>query len=137
MFGPDNHQYGTYSDILCRFARHMCVGVYERNNISNSAISSSMESTDEVLQRWHIFFTIMLLVVSLVSLIKNRMSIKIYQIVLTALMAISTAIAKIIQENEITYSYLFFFVMLLILPCITKFINSNSFNETTIFLLWE
>lgn len=79
------------------------------------------------------FFTIMLLVVSLVSLIKNRMSIKIYQIVLTALMAISTAIAKIIQENEITYSYLFFFVMLLILPCITKFINSNSFNETTIF----
>ena len=79
------------------------------------------------------FFTIMLLVVSLVSLIKNRMSIKMYQIVLTALMAISTAIAKIIQENDITYSYLFFFAMLLILPCITKFINSNSFNETTFF----
>lgn len=79
------------------------------------------------------FFTIMLLVVSLVSLIKNRMSIKLYQIVLTALMAISTAIAKIIQENDITYSYLFFFAMLLILPCITKFINSNSFNETTFF----
>ena len=56
-----------------------------------------------------------------------------YQIVLTALMAISTAIAKIIQENDITYSYLFFFAMLLILPCITKFINSNSFHETTFF----
>ena len=79
------------------------------------------------------FFTIMLLVVSLVSLIKNRMSIKMYQIVLTALMAISTAIAKIIQENEITYSYLFFFSMLFLLPCITKRIDSDSFNETTIF----
>ena len=79
------------------------------------------------------FFTIMLLVVSLVSLIKNRMSIKMYQIVLTALMAISTAIAKIIQENEITYSYLFFFAMLFLLPCITKRIDSDSFNETTIF----
>lgn len=79
------------------------------------------------------FFTIMLLVVSLVSLIKNRMSIKMYQIVLTALMAISTAIAKIIQENDITYSYLFFFAMLFLLPCITKRIDSDSFNETTIF----
>ena len=79
------------------------------------------------------FFTVMLLVVCLAALIKNKMSLNMYQIVLTAMIAILTAIAKMVQENDIANSYIFFLAMLFLLPCITKRIDSDSFNETTIF----
>lgn len=79
----------------------------------------------------------MLLVVCLAALIKNKMSLNMYQIVLTAMIAILTAIAKMVQENDIANSYIFFLAMLFLLPCITKRIDSDSFNETTIFLHQE
>ena len=79
------------------------------------------------------FFTVMLLVVCLAALIKNKMSLNMYQIVLTAMIAILTAIAKMVQENDIANSYIFFLAMLFLLPCVTKRIDSDSFNETTIF----
>ena len=79
------------------------------------------------------FFTVMLLVVCLAALIKNKMSLNMYQIVLTAMIAILTAIVKMVQENDIANSYIFFLAMLFLLPCVTKRIDSDSFNETTIF----
>ncbi len=79
------------------------------------------------------FFTVMLLVSCFVALIKNKMTLNIYQIVLTALIAILTAVAKMVQGNEITNSYLFFIMMLLLLPCITKCVSCDSFGDTTVF----
>lgn len=75
----------------------------------------------------------MLLVSCFVALIKNKMTLNIYQIVLTALIAILTAVAKMVQGNEITNSYLFFIMMLLLLPCITKCVSCDSFGDTTVF----
>ena len=71
------------------------------------------------------FFTVMLLVVCLAALIKNKMSLNMYQIVLTAMIAILTAIAKMVQENDIANSYIFFLAMLFLLPWITKRIDSD------------
>lgn len=79
------------------------------------------------------FFTVMLLVSCFVALIKNKMTLNIYQIVLAALIAILTAVAKMVQGNEITNSYLFFIMMLLLLPCITKCVSCDSFGDTTVF----
>lgn len=80
------------------------------------------------------FFTVMLLVSCFVALIKNKMLLNIYQIVLAAFIAIITVFAKMIHENPIANSYLFFLAMLLLLPCITKNIGMDSFNEVTVFL---
>lgn len=79
------------------------------------------------------FFTIMLLVSCFVALIKNKMLMNIYQIVLAAFIAILTVFAKMIHENPITNSYLFFLAMLLLMPCITKNIGVDSFDEATVF----
>ena len=79
------------------------------------------------------FFTVMLLVSCFVALIKNKMTLNIYQIVLTALIAILTAVAKMVQGNQITNSYFFFIMMLLLLPCITKYVSYDSFGDTTVF----
>lgn len=79
------------------------------------------------------FFTVMLLVTCSVALMKNKMSLDIYQIVLAALIAILTAIAKMMQGNGIEKSYLFFIMMLLLFPCMTKRISCDSFGEITIF----
>lgn len=79
------------------------------------------------------FFTVMLLVSCFVALIKNKMMLNIYQIVLAALIAILTAVAKMVQGNEITNYYLFFIMMLLLLPCITKCVSCDSFGDTTVF----
>lgn len=57
-----------------------------------------MEPVDEILQRRNIIFTVMLLVSCFVALIKNKMTLNIYQIVLTALIAILTAVAKWCRE---------------------------------------
>lgn len=79
------------------------------------------------------FFTVMLLVSCFVALIKDKMLLNIYQIVLAAFIAIITVFAKMIHENPIANSYLFFLAMLLLLPCITKNIGMDSFNEVTAF----
>lgn len=64
------------------------------------------------------FFTIALLITCIIFLIKNNFSLKIYQIILTALLVILTLTAKVLQGNSIANNYLFFIVMFLLFPCI-------------------
>lgn len=66
------------------------------------------------------FFTIGLLLVCVISLIRNGLSFDLYQLVLTAALAALTLAAKLIQGNSIENSYLCFLVMLLLFPCVIR-----------------
>ena len=66
------------------------------------------------------FFTIALLVSCVFFLVKNKLSLGVYQVILTAALMVVTLTAKAVQGNSIANNYLYFFIMLLLFPCITK-----------------
>lgn len=71
------------------------------------------------------FFTIALLLCGLISLLQNKMSLNLYQIVITALLMALTLTTKAIQHNPIGFDYLFFLIMLLLFPCIMQGQENN------------
>lgn len=80
------------------------------------------------------YFTIALLVSCAIFFAKNGFSLKMYQVIITALIVVLTLTAKLLQGNAIANSYLFFIVMLLLFPCITKSQNfAASFWDLTLF----
>ena len=80
------------------------------------------------------FFTIALLATCLFYCQKNEFKLELYQIIITAYLAITTLIAKGIQSNPIANSYLFFFAMLLLFPCVVKgACKTASFEMLTFF----
>lgn len=80
------------------------------------------------------FFTLALLLTCLLYFQKNGFVFELYQILTTASLASVTLIAKGIQSNPISNSYLFFFAMLLLFPCVAKGIcRTVSFSRLTLF----
>lgn len=80
------------------------------------------------------FFTLALLITCLFYFQKNGFKFELYQIILTAFLAVITLIAKGIQSNSIANSYLFFFVMILLFPCVVKDVcNTARLEELTLF----
>lgn len=80
------------------------------------------------------FFTIALLLCCMVSLLQNKMSLRLYQIILAALLMALTLVTKAIQHNPIGNDYLCFLIMLLLFPCVMQgSIENISFYRITIF----
>lgn len=80
------------------------------------------------------FYTIALLITCLVSFLRNRISVKLYQVILTATLMGLTLIAKAIQGNSIGKDYLLFLVMLALFPCVAKECRERvSFLTCTLF----
>lgn len=80
------------------------------------------------------FFTIALLLCCFVSLLQNKMSLQIYQIILAALLMAVTLVAKTIQHNPIGNDYLCFLIMLLLFPGVMQREgNQLSFYHISIF----
>lgn len=80
------------------------------------------------------FFTIALLICCLVSLAKSGMTVELYQIIITALLAVLTLLAKAVEGNPIANSYLCFLAMILLFPGIAKrSAGADSFWELTLF----
>ncbi len=66
------------------------------------------------------FYTIAMLICCLITLVKSHFQIRKYQYILTVLIFNITLIAKILQGNGFSNSYLFFFAMLMLFPCIAN-----------------
>ena len=69
------------------------------------------------------FFTIALLLCCMVSLLQNKMSLRLYQIILAALLMALTLVTKAIQHNPIGNDYLCFLIMLLLFPFVVNFVR--------------
>lgn len=79
-------------------------------------------------------FTFALMLICIICLVRNGLNLEKYQIVVPALLVIETLIAKLIQENSISNSYLFFMVMLVLFPCVMdRSLTDCSFYEATVF----
>lgn len=80
------------------------------------------------------FFTFALIFACLFYFIKGKLSLSVYQVILTSVMVALTIIAKTVQGNSISNSYFVFILMLLLFPCITsKAKNRLSFYYITLF----
>lgn len=80
------------------------------------------------------FFTIALLVTCLYYWQRDGFRLALYQILVTAFLAVTTLIAKAIRSNPIENHYLFFFMMLLLFPCVAKGLSGAvSFSRLTLF----
>lgn len=80
------------------------------------------------------FFTIVLLLCCMVSLLQNKMSLRLYQVILAALLMALTLVTKAIQHNPIGNDYLCFLIMLLLFPCVMRRCEGDvSFYRITIF----
>ena len=80
------------------------------------------------------FFTIVLLLCCLASLIQNKMTLKVYQIVLGALLMALTLVTKAIQHNHIANDYLCFLLMIFFFPCVMQGDGDTvSFYRVTVF----
>ena len=79
-------------------------------------------------------FTIALLVTCLYYWQRDGFRLSLYQILVTAFLAVTTLIAKAIQSNPIQNHYLFFFMMLLLFPCVAKGLRgAANFSRLTLF----
>lgn len=80
------------------------------------------------------FFTIALLLTCLYYWQRDGFRLALYQILVTAFLAVTTLIAKAIRSNPIENHYLFFFMMLLLFPCVAKGLSGAvSFSRLTLF----
>ena len=67
-------------------------------------------------------------------LLQNKMSLRLYQIILAALLMALTLVTKAIQHNPIGNDYLCFLIMLFLFPCVMQGSTENiSFYRITIF----
>ena len=71
------------------------------------------------------FITNALLLCCVVSLLQNKMSLRLYQIILAALLMALTLVTKAIQHNPIGNDYLCFLIMLLLFPCVMQGSTEN------------
>lgn len=79
-------------------------------------------------------YTIALLITCVYFLIKNHLAMERYQVILTAVLVMTTLIAKAVQGNSIANSYLCFLLMLLLFPCVLQCRAERlSFWEMTLF----
>ena len=79
------------------------------------------------------FFTIALLLVCLLYCVKSRLSFNTYQSVLAFFLVLLTVTAKLLQGNPIQNNYLFFMLMLFLLPGVVEGGRMGSFKEVTLF----
>ena len=80
------------------------------------------------------FFTIALLVTCLYYWHRDGFRLALHQILVTAFLAVTTLIAKAVRSNPIENHYLFFFVMLLLFPCVAKGLSGTAgFSRLTLF----
>lgn len=66
------------------------------------------------------FFTIGLFICCVGALIKNHFIVRRYQVILPFILLIITLVAKFFRGNSMSNSYVFFFAMLVLFPCITS-----------------
>ena len=79
-------------------------------------------------------FTMALLLICVISLVRKGFELKRYQIILPALLMIETLFAKLVHENSLSNSYIFFMVMLVLFPCVMdRDLTDCSFFESTVF----
>lgn len=79
-------------------------------------------------------FTIALLVACLYYWHRDGFRLALYQILVTAFLVVTTLIAKAIRSNPIENHYLFFFMMLLLFPCVAKGLcGTAGFSRLTLF----
>lgn len=81
------------------------------------------------------FFTIALVIVLVLALVRRRFSVQRYQILIPALLLITTLLAKMIQGFALDRSYFLFFAMLMLFPCVvTKDLGrKESFPAASLF----
>lgn len=80
------------------------------------------------------FFTIALLLCALISLIRSKMLVRGYQVMLTALLAVTTLIGKIVHGNSIGLDYIVFFAMLFLFASVMREQATRTpFYELTLF----
>ena len=79
-------------------------------------------------------FTFALLLICIIRLEHNGLNLKKYQIIIPALLGVETLLAKLLHENSLSNSYLFFMTMLVLFPCILdEDVKEYSFFEVTLF----
>lgn len=79
-------------------------------------------------------FTMALLLICVISLVRKGFELKRYQIILPALLMIETLFAKLVHENSLSNSYIFFMAMLVLFPCVMdRDLTDCSFFESTVF----
>ena len=79
------------------------------------------------------FFTIALGIVCLYYLVKDKFLLELYQLILPAVLLALTMVAKGLQGNSFSKSYLLFFLMLFLFPCVAKDAVKNDFYLLTVF----
>ena len=80
------------------------------------------------------FFTIAQLLCCLVYFLRNHMRVRLFQICLTAAMAVLTLAAKGMNEITPDKSYIFFLAMLFLFPCVAaRICEDTGFFEITLF----
>ena len=79
------------------------------------------------------FFTVSMFICSLIALVQNGFQVCRYQVLLTASILLISLIAKIVHGNGITNSFIFFFIMLALFPCLSAGKHEYDFLELTLF----
>lgn len=80
------------------------------------------------------FFTLALLVTCLYCFAKCDFRLEAHQTIAVVILLVTTLIAKLLQGNSISNSYLFFFLMLFLYPCVAKCVSEKSdFSALTLF----
>lgn len=81
------------------------------------------------------FFTIALVIVFVLAVVRRHFSVQRYQIMIPALLLITTLLAKMIQGFSLDRSYFLFFAMLVLFPCVvTKDLgHKESFSAVSLF----
>lgn len=80
------------------------------------------------------FYTIAVLLACMIHFVRSGWKLEPYELFCAAFIAIFTLIAKAIQGNSLSMSYIFFFAMLVLLPSlIGRDAHNGSFLELTIF----
>lgn len=79
------------------------------------------------------FYTIALMLVCLLALVKGAWKVHLYQLIIPAMLLGLTLVAKGIQGNSLSRSYLFFLFMLVLFPClIREKLQEDSFQNMSL-----
>lgn len=66
------------------------------------------------------FYTVALLLICAVALARRHFTVRTYQVVLPSLLLVVTLVAKLVQGPSFSLSYLVFFAMLFLFPCVAE-----------------
>ena len=80
------------------------------------------------------FFTIGVLAICLICLLKKRLSMSLYQIITASSVLLITLVAKTLNGHHISNEYIYFIAVLLLFPCVVRGCGRRlSFDALTLF----